>query len=299
MPMSWTWWLRLSGSRHHHSSCRAERAWRARDRGTTGVVLTGPVVAPPRRGEARRRRRTSHHYLGSSTYAQCLLSVPPVHAQRRHASDDLRAGGAVPVSDLARYPASELLPGRDAMITTYVADRVVYRTGSYWAAIVVGARSRAVDRRSLPVTSSGRMTSHTHGVIVTIGRLTCSSGWRRLLRGPVLSVVPAAFLVRGLKKSAGHRSRVRVTHRRRRIGARATLALAWLPVHLGRAADAGGAFNATIAHCPSSGGSGDHTWAGPLAGLLGSLSGVLVSPSTFLYPTGHGHHLVFASPRRL
>src|SRR6185503_3220507 len=87
--------------------------------------------------------------------------------------------------------------GGMAMITTYVAIEVVYRTGSYWAGFVVALAAGAVLGALCQVTII-RPTMNKpplNGVIVTIGLLTVGWGLAGLL-GALAGVLvsPSTFL---------------------------------------------------------------------------------------------------------
>src|SRR6185312_3743333 len=167
--------------------------------------------------------------------------------------------------------------GGMAMFTTYVAWLVIRGTGNYWAgfvlALAAGLVLGALLERGVVRPTIGK--SPLNSVIVTIGLLIFLEGLAGILYGGQYRSFPAAFSVTGLKIgnfalgiSPNDLFTVAAVFRYTSVGLRLR-ATAFRPdvarllgVRIGRVLTLG--------------------WA--LAGLFGALAGVLVTPSTFLYP---------------
>jgi branched-chain amino acid transport system permease protein len=176
--------------------------------------------------------------------------------------------------------------GAMAMFTTYIGLIVINHTGSYWAGffvalaagLVLGAVCEQVVR---PATGKPPLNA----VIVTIGLLILLEGLAGIIYGGQFRSFPAGFSITGLH-----------------IGGTA-LGIAWNDVFVAGAVLAAAlALAALFRYTPvglrmratafSAGAASllgvrvgrmlTLGWA--LAGLIGALAGVLVSPSTFLYP---------------
>jgi len=186
--------------------------------------------------------------------------------------------------------------GGMAMITTYVAIEVVYRTGSYWAGFVVALAAGAVLGALCQVTII-RPTMNKpplNGVIVTIGLLTLLEGLAGVFFGGQFRSFPTAFSVRGLRIGG---TPLGVSRYDIFVAASVRVATLALAVAF-RYTSAGlrmraAAFNATIARLSGIRVARVLTVGWALAGLLGALAGVLVSPSTFLYPNSMDTIFVF------
>ena len=177
--------------------------------------------------------------------------------------------------------------GTMAMLTTYVAFTVIGHTGSYWAgfasALVAGLVLGALIERTVirPVENKPPLNA----VVVTIGVLVFLEGVAGIIYGGQYRSFPAAFSITGLHAGSlalgislndcfvagavlvaalGLAVLFRYTPAGLRLRAAAFNAYAsrLLGVRVGRVLTLG--------------------WA--LAGLIGALAGVLVSPATFLYP---------------
>jgi len=177
--------------------------------------------------------------------------------------------------------------GAMAMFTTYVAIEVIYRTHSYWAGFVVALAAGLVLGAAceLTVVRPTLNKPPLNAVIVTIGLLTVLEGLAGIFFGGQYRSFPPAFSITGLRVGGTplgvSRSDVFV--------AAAVLAATLLLAVLFRYTSAGlrmraAAFNATIARLSGIRVARVLTVGWGLAGLLGALAGVLVSPSTFLYP---------------
>jgi branched-chain amino acid transport system permease protein len=186
--------------------------------------------------------------------------------------------------------------GGMAMITTYVAIEVVYRTGSYWAGFVVALAAGAVLGALCQVTII-RPTMNKpplNGVIVTIGLLTLLEGLAGVFFGGQFRSFPTAFSVRGLRIGGTPLgvSRYDIFVAVSVLVATLALAVAFRYTSAGLRMRAA-AFNATIARLSGIRVARVLTVGWALAGLLGALAGVLVSPSTFLYPNSMDTIFVF------
>ena len=174
-----------------------------------------------------------------------------------------------------------------AMFTTYVAIEVIYKTHSYWAgfvvALVAGLVLGAACEVSVIRPTLGKPP--LNAVIVTIGLLILLEGLAGIFFGGQYRSFPAAFSIIGLRVGGHPDRRVLVRRVRRGGGPGATLLLAaafrYTTAGLRMRA---AAFNATIARLSGIRVARVLTVGWALAGLLGALAGVLVSPSTFLYP---------------
>jgi len=186
--------------------------------------------------------------------------------------------------------------GGMAMITTYVAIEVVYRTGSYWAGFVVALAAGAVLGALCQVTII-RPTMNKpplNGVIVTIGLLVLLEGLAGVFFGGQFRSFPTAFSVTGLRVGGTPLgvSRYDIFVAAAVLVATLALALAFRYTSAGLRMRAA-AFNATIARLSGIRVARVLTVGWALAGLLGALAGVLVSPSTFLYPNSMDTIFVF------
>ena len=177
--------------------------------------------------------------------------------------------------------------GGMAMLTTYVAIEVVYHTHQYWAGFVValaaglllGAASELTVIR--PTVGKPELNS----VIVTIGLLILLEGLAGIFFGAQYRSFPAAFSVTGLKVGSTPLgvSRFDVFTVAAVLATTLILAVTFRYTTAGLRMRAA-AFNATIARLSGIRVARVLTVGWALAGLLGALAGVLVSPSTFLYP---------------
>ncbi len=177
--------------------------------------------------------------------------------------------------------------GGMAMITTYIAIEVIYRTGSYWAGFVVALAAGLVLGAGLQLTVI-RPTMNKpqlNAVIVTIGLLTLLEGLAGILFGGQYRSFPAAFSIIGIKVGTTPLgvSRFDVFVAAAVLVATLALAVAFKYTSAGLRMRAA-AFNATIARLSGIRVARVLTVGWALAGLMGALAGLLVSPSTFLYP---------------
>ena len=177
--------------------------------------------------------------------------------------------------------------GGMAMFTTYVALIVINHTGNYWegfgVALAAGLVLGAVLERTVirPVENKPPLNA----VIVTIGVLIFLEGLAGIIYGGQFRSFPPAFSVVGLKIGG---TALGVSRADLFTGG-AVLAAALLLAVLFRATSVGLRLRAT-AFAPNVarllgvriGRVLTLGWA--LAGLIGALAGVLVTPDTFLYP---------------
>jgi branched-chain amino acid transport system permease protein len=177
--------------------------------------------------------------------------------------------------------------GGMAMLTTYIAIEVIYKTQSYWAgfviALVAGLVLGAASELSVIRPTVGK--PELNSVIVTIGLLILLEGLAGIFFGGQYRSFPTAFSITGLRIGGTPLGvsrfdvfvvvAVLVTTLVLAVGFRYTTAGLRM-----RAA----AFNATIARLSGIRVARVLTVGWALAGLLGALAGVLVTPSTFLYP---------------
>ncbi len=177
--------------------------------------------------------------------------------------------------------------GGMAMFTTFLAWEIITWTGSYWAgfagALLGGLLLGGLVERALirPVASRPPLNA----IIVTIGLLTFLEGLAGILYGGQYRSFPAAFSIRGVRVGGAALGisandvfvagavlaaavalaigfRYTPTGLRLRAAALRPQVARLLGVRVGRMLTLG--------------------WA--LAGVIGALAGVLVAPSTFLYP---------------
>jgi branched-chain amino acid transport system permease protein len=186
--------------------------------------------------------------------------------------------------------------GGMAMITTYVAIEVIYHTGSYWAGFVVALAAGAVLGAvcQLTIIRPTMNKPPLNGVIVTIGLLVLLEGLAGVCFGGQFRSFPTAFSVRGLRIGGTPLgvSRYDIFVAAAVLVATLALALAFRYTSAGLRMRAA-AFNATIARLSGIRVARVLTVGWALAGLLGALAGVLVSPSTFLYPNSMDTIFVF------
>src|SRR5208282_2444479 len=172
--------------------------------------------------------------------------------------------------------------GGMAMITTYIAIEVIYRTGSYWAGFVVALAAGVVLGAVCQLTIIRPTMSKPplNAVIVTIGLLILLEGLAGIFFGGQYRSFPAAFSITGLKVGTTP------------LVTTLALGVAFRYTSAGLRMRAA-AFNATIARLSGIRVARVLTVGWALAGLLGALAGLLVSPSTFLYPNSMDTIFVF------
>ncbi len=177
--------------------------------------------------------------------------------------------------------------GGMAMFTTYVALLVINHTGSYWAgfavALAAGLVLGAVIERLVirPVENKPPLNA----IIVTIGLLVFLEGLAGIIYGGQFRSFPAAFSIDGLHIGSAALG----ISANDVFVALAVLAAALLLGAGFRYTSAGlkmraAAFSPPVARLLGVRVGRMLTLGWALAGLIGALAGVLVSPSTFLYP---------------
>ena len=177
--------------------------------------------------------------------------------------------------------------GGMAMLTTYIAIEVIYKTHSYWAgfviALVAGLVLGAASELTVVRPTTGK--PELNAVIVTIGLLIFFEGLAGILFGVQFRSFPSGFSVTGLKVggTALGVSRFDVFTVAAVLLTTLILAVVFRYTTAGLRMRAA-AFNATIARLSGIRVARVLTVGWALAGLLGALAGVLVTPSTFLYP---------------
>ena len=177
--------------------------------------------------------------------------------------------------------------GAMAMFTTYIAFTVIGHTGNYWAgfaaALAAGLVLGAVIERTVirPVENKPPLNA----VVVTIGLLVFLEGLAGIIYGGQYRSFPAAFSITGL-----HAGSLALGISLNDVFvAAAVLAAALGLAVLFRFTSAGlrlraAAFNTYAARLLGVRVGRMFTLGWALAGLIGALAGVLVSPDTFLYP---------------
>src|SRR5271166_3987316 len=186
--------------------------------------------------------------------------------------------------------------GGMAMLTTYIAIEVIYKTHSYWAgfviALVAGLVLGAASELTVVRPTTGK--PELNAVIVTIGLLILFEGLAGILFGGQYRSFPAAFSITGLRVGTTPLgvSRFDVFVVAAVLFTTLVLAVVFRYTTAGLRMRAA-AFNATIARLSGIRVARVLTVGWALAGLLGALAGVLVSPSTFLDPNSMDTIFVF------
>ena len=177
--------------------------------------------------------------------------------------------------------------GGMAMFTTYVAWVVIRDTGDYWlgffAALAAGLALGAFLESTVirPTMSKAPLNS----VIVTIGLLILLEGVAGIIYGGQYRSFPAAFSVRGLKIGSFGLgiSEADLFTAAAVLAAALALFLVFEYTSVGLRLRAT-AFSPGVSRLLGIRIGRVLTLGWALAGLLGALAGVLVTPSTFLYP---------------
>jgi branched-chain amino acid transport system permease protein len=177
--------------------------------------------------------------------------------------------------------------GAMAMLTTYIALTVITKTGDYWlgfaAALATGLVLGAVIERTVirPVESKPPLNA----VVVTIGMLVFLEGVAGIFYGGQYRSFPAAYSITGLRAGS-----VPLGISRNDLFVAAAVLVAALALALMFRYTSAGlrlratAFNAYAARLLGVRVGRVLTLGWALAGLIGALAGLLVSPDTFLYP---------------
>ncbi len=177
--------------------------------------------------------------------------------------------------------------GGMAMFTTYIALLVIKHTGSYWAgfavALAAGLLLGGVIERL--VIRPAENKPPLNAIIITIGLLVFLEGLAGIIYGGQFRSFPAAFSINGLHIGSAALG----ISANDVFVAVAVLAAALLLAAGFRYTSAGlqlraAAFSPPVARLLGVRVGRMLTLGWALAGLIGALAGVLVSPSTFLYP---------------
>jgi branched-chain amino acid transport system permease protein len=177
--------------------------------------------------------------------------------------------------------------GGMAMFTTYVAWVVIRDTGDYWlgffAALAAGLALGAFLESTVVRPTMGK--APLNSVIVTIGLLILLEGAAGIIYGGQYRSFPAAFSVRGLKIGSFGLgiSEADLFTAAAVLAAALALFLVFEYTSVGLRLRAT-AFNPGVSRLLGIRIGRVLTLGWALAGLLGALAGVLVTPSTFLYP---------------
>ena len=177
--------------------------------------------------------------------------------------------------------------GGMAMFTTYVAWVVIRDTGNYWlgffAALAAGLALGAVLESTVVRPTMGK--APLNSVIVTIGLLILLEGVAGIIYGGQYRSFPAAFSVRGLKIGSFGLgiSEADLFTAAAVLAAALALFLVFEYTSIGLRLRAT-AFSPGVSRLLGIRIGRILTLGWALAGLFGALAGVLVTPSTFLYP---------------
>ena len=177
--------------------------------------------------------------------------------------------------------------GGMAMFTTYVAWVVIRDTGNYWlgffAALAAGLALGAVLESTVVRPTIGK--APLNSVIVTIGLLILLEGAAGIIYGGQYRSFPAAFSVRGLKIGSFGLgiSEADLFTAAAVLAAALALFLVFEYTSVGLRLRAT-AFSPGVSRLLGIRIGRVLTLGWALAGLFGALAGVLVTPSTFLYP---------------
>ena len=177
--------------------------------------------------------------------------------------------------------------GGMAMFTTYVAWVVIRDTGNYWlgffAALAAGLALGAVLESTVVRPTMGK--APLNSVIVTIGLLILLEGAAGIIYGGQYRSFPAAFSVRGLKIGSFGLgiSEADLFTAAAVLAAALALFLVFEYTSVGLRLRAT-AFSPGVSRLLGIRIGRILTLGWALAGLFGALAGVLVTPSTFLYP---------------
>jgi branched-chain amino acid transport system permease protein len=177
--------------------------------------------------------------------------------------------------------------GGMAMLTTYIAFTVIQHTGNYWegftVALAAGVALGALIERTVMRPAENK--SPLNAVIVTIGLLIFLEGLAGIIYGGQFRSFPPAFSITTLHAGSVP---LGISHNDVFIAAAVLAASAMLAVvftytRVGLRLRAT-AFNPPVARLLGIRVGRVLTLGWAIAGLVGALAGVLVTPATFLYP---------------
>lgn len=177
--------------------------------------------------------------------------------------------------------------GGMAMLTTFIALTVISRTGSYWKGFVIALAvglvlGAVIERLAIRPIEGG---PPFNAVIVTLGILVLLEGLAGIIYGGQFRSFPAAFSIGGLKVGSGQIALspfdLFVIGSVLAVALLLTLLFRFTAVGLRMRA---AAFQAEVAQLLGVRVGRVLTLGWALAGLIGSLAGLLISPSTLLHP---------------
>ena len=177
--------------------------------------------------------------------------------------------------------------GGMAMLTTYISYTVISHTGNYWegfaVALAAGLAIGAVLERTVVRPTEAKPP--LNAVIVTIGLLIFLEGLAGIIYGGQYKSFPPAFSINTLHAGSVPLgvSRNDVFVAAAVLGAATALALVFNYTRVGLRLRAT-AFDGTVARLLGIRVGRVLTLGWAIAGLVGALAGLLVTPSTFLYP---------------
>jgi branched-chain amino acid transport system permease protein len=174
-----------------------------------------------------------------------------------------------------------------AMLTTYIAFTVISHTGNYWlgagAALAAGLLLGAVIERT--VVRPAEDKPPLNAVVVTIGTLVFLEGLAGIIYGGQFRSFPPAFSISTLHVGSVplgvSRNDIYITVAVLAVAAVLAIIFNYTPMGLRLRATA---FNTPVARLLGIRVGRVLTLGWALAGLVGALAGVLVTPATFLYP---------------
>jgi branched-chain amino acid transport system permease protein len=177
--------------------------------------------------------------------------------------------------------------GGMAMLTTYIAFTVISHTGSYWAgflaALAAGVVLGAVIERTVMRPAEDKQP--LNAVIVSIGLLVFLEGLAGIIYGGQYRSFPAAFSIKTIRAGTVplgvSRNDVFIAVAVLLTSAALAVVFNYTTVGLKLRATA---FNPPVARLLGIRAGRVLTLGWAIAGLVGALAGLLVTPSTFLYP---------------
>ena len=249
--------------------------------------------AQPRQGRRRGRRRRAAHGCRAPSSLSGLLGRRDMQEFVEFTLGGIAVGmiyAAIALALVLIWRGTRILnysQGGMAMFTTYVALIVINHTGNYWEGFVLALASGLLLGAVLErlVVRHVENKPPLNAVVVTIGLLIFIEGLAGIIYGGQFRSFPPAFSIVGLTLG----STALGISRNDVFTAGAVLAAALLLAALFRFTAVGlrlraTAFNANVSRLLGVRIGRVLTLGWALAGLIGALAGVLVTPSTFLYP---------------